>query len=157
MLFVEGYCDDQFRFYGIRIYGFCWWFFGYMDFFHNKLFHLDHFSRDKRGPYIRNWVYCPKIWVYFAVNFTSVACAFVPFVFSFPMFYGRFFACSISMRSVACGALPWNQKFKMMWYSIPSWEKSADLGIKLIFHVNWRKFNLYRVGHEVGNRNTNHF
>lgn len=30
----------------------------------------------------------------------------VPFVFSLPMFYGRFFACSISMRSVACGALP---------------------------------------------------
>jgi hypothetical protein len=30
----------------------------------------------------------------------------VPFVFRLPMFYGLFFACSISIRSVACGALP---------------------------------------------------
>ena len=28
-----------------------------MDFSPNKLFHLDHFSRDKHGPYIRNWMY----------------------------------------------------------------------------------------------------
>ena len=37
--------------------GFFLWFFGYTDFSPNKLFHLDHFSRDKRGPYIWNWVY----------------------------------------------------------------------------------------------------
>ena len=39
---------------------------------------------------------------------TSDACVSIPFEFCFPipMSYGRFFACSISMRSVACGALP---------------------------------------------------
>ena len=42
-----------------------------MDFFPNKLFHLDHFSRGKRVPYIRNWVYVLKVLTLLPRNLTT--------------------------------------------------------------------------------------